>query len=244
MSEPQTVVERLLGSRDALVLDVRRLAAAIDELDSVIVGIAGETRRPAPWQIVADDTRAETTSNATAPNRPEDVNSPAEGELAHAAPLPTGNRPTAKKAAREAMRAPARTETKATPTKAPPRKATRPQKSIRVHVLEMLSAEDREFGLAEIIDRIHAEGIQAHDDAVRSITIKLMKDGKIERPSRGLYRFARRRRAVTPEAPTPSPTQTLTPTSSVAERAPAALSAPPADYTPPLNLGQPWDRRS
>ena len=63
-------------------------------------------------------------------------------------------------------------------------------KSIRVHVLEMLAAEQREMGLAEIIDRVHAAGIRAHDDAVRSITIKLMKDGKVERVGRGHYRLA------------------------------------------------------
>lgn len=65
-------------------------------------------------------------------------------------------------------------------------------KSIRVHVLEMLAAEDRTFGLAEMIDRVHAAGVQAHDDAVRSITIKLMKDGKVERVGRGQYTLARR----------------------------------------------------
>lgn len=97
------------------------------------------------------------------------------------------------------------------------RKATRKApKSIRVHVLEMLGAEDREFGLAEIIDRIHGAGIQAHDDAVRSITIKLMKDGQVERVGRGQYRLARRE----------------------------AAGAGPSDHPPPLNLSQPWDRRS
>ena len=49
----------------------------------------------------------------------------------------------------------------------------------------MLAAESRDFGLAEIIDHVHHAGIQAHDDAVRSITIKLMKDGKVERVGRG-----------------------------------------------------------
>jgi hypothetical protein len=65
-------------------------------------------------------------------------------------------------------------------------------RSIRMHVLDMLAAEDRDFGLAEIIERVHDAGIQAHDDAVRSITIKLMKDGRVERVGRGQYRLARR----------------------------------------------------
>jgi hypothetical protein len=105
----------------------------------------------------------------------------------------------------------------------------------------MLGAENREFGLAEIIERVHAAGIQAHDDAVRSITIKLMKDGRVERVGRGQYRLARRgggTRSTGSAAPEPSATPE-----------PAAPTAPPdpqpepepENYTPPLNLGQPWD---
>jgi hypothetical protein len=67
----------------------------------------------------------------------------------------------------------------------------RATKSIRIHVLEMLTAEDRTFALAEIIDRIHRAGIVAHDDAVRSITVKLLKDGQVERVGRGRYRLVR-----------------------------------------------------
>ena len=101
----------------------------------------------------------------------------------------------AKAPARTAKKAPAKAATKAPAKKAAPRVVARqgePPKSIRVHVLEMLAAETRDFGLAEIIDRIHDAGIQAHDDAVRSITIKLMKDGRVERVGRGQYRLARR----------------------------------------------------
>lgn len=90
----------------------------------------------------------------------------------------------------------ARTPRKATAAKAAPARSRRSSgeapKSIRVHVLEMLAAENREWGLSEIIDRVHEAGIQAHDDAVRSITIKLMKDGRVERVGRGQYRLAQR----------------------------------------------------
>jgi predicted alternative tryptophan synthase beta-subunit len=102
------------------------------------------------------------------------------------------------------------------------RKSPDGTKSIRVHVLEMLGEEQRDYGLAEIIDRIHAAGIKAHDDAVRSITIKLMKNGTVERVGRGQYRLARR---AAPEQSTD----------------PASTEQPvPDSYPPALNLGQPW----
>jgi hypothetical protein len=119
-------------------------------------------------------------------------------------------------------------------------------KSIRVHVLEMLGSEDREFGLAEIIDRIRAEGIQAHDDAVRSITIKLMKDGSVQRVGRGQYRLASRTGIDASAPPTPPAA-----TDPAAETVPAATgrdgdgfpapeNAGAATSPPPLNLSQPW----
>jgi hypothetical protein len=95
----------------------------------------------------------------------------------------------------------------------------------------MLEAEDREFGLAEIIDRIHDAGIQAHDDAVRSITIKLMKDGQVERVGRGQYRLARGAAAsqpAEPEEPVVEPDAEPT------------TQSEPAPYSPPLNLNEPW----
>ncbi len=101
------------------------------------------------------------------------------------------------------------------------------QKSIRILVLEMLEAEDREFGLAEIIDRIHATGVDAHDDAVRSITIKLMKDGRVERVGRGQYRLAGRTDADQPGAP--------------ARHEPGAVSVVTDAPAAPLNLAQAWD---
>jgi hypothetical protein len=64
-------------------------------------------------------------------------------------------------------------------------------KSIRVQVLEILADDDRSFAMTEIIDRIHDAGTTAHDDAVRSITTKLMKDGQVERVGRGQYRLTR-----------------------------------------------------
>lgn len=130
-------------------------------------------------------------------------------------------------------------------------------KSIRVHVLDMLAAEDRDFGLAEMIDNIHAAGIQAHDDAVRSITIKLMKDGQVERVGRGQYRLARRGNpsatgtsapvgpadATTSAEPQPDaePEPALAAQPGQAGNADSAGAAESAEsYTPPLNLGQAW----
>jgi predicted transcriptional regulator of viral defense system len=98
-----------------------------------------------------------------------------------------------------------------------------------VHVLEMLAEEHRDYGLAEIIDRIHAAGIKAHDDAVRSITIKLMKDGSVERVGRGQYRLVRRAAPEQSTSTGPAPT------------GPAPAEQPaPESYPPALNLGQPW----
>ena len=107
------------------------------------------------------------------------------------------------------------------------------QKSIRIHILELLGAEKRDFGMAEIIDRIHAQGVEAHDDAVRSITIKLMKDGTVERVGRGQYRLAEgteRAAGPPPEPPVAEP--------------PSVAPAPPApvrDVTRALNLAHPWN---
>jgi hypothetical protein len=106
------------------------------------------------------------------------------------------------------------------------------QKSIRILVLEMLESEDRDFGLAEIIDRIHAAGVDAHDDAVRSITIKLMKDGRVERVGRGQYRLAG---WVEGERSDHSPTD-------AADSDEAAAPITNEDGGPtPLNLAQSWD---
>ena len=122
-------------------------------------------------------------------------------------------------------------------------------KSIRVHVLEMLAAEERDFGLAEIIDRVHDAGIQAHDDAVRSITIKLMKDGRVERVGRGQYRLARRGgRPATDEPEAETAIETSTGTEGETAEAGSEAAAPAAvtppddtlDYSPPLNLNKPW----
>jgi predicted transcriptional regulator len=110
-----------------------------------------------------------------------------------------------------------------------------PPKSIRIRVLEMLAAEPRDFTMAEIIDRVRDAGIHAHDDAVRSITIKLMKDGSVERVGRGQYRLAR------PEA---GAAVAVIPESFEDELAgddEVAASAESEAYTPPLNLGEPWE---
>lgn len=101
--------------------------------------------------------------------------------------------------------APRRTAARRRPARSVPRvSAGGGGKSIRVHVLEMLESEQRHMGLAEIIDRVHAAGIQAHDDAVRSITVKLMKDGKVERVGRGQYRLASIPASGAPASDTPT----------------------------------------
>jgi hypothetical protein len=144
-----------------------------------------------------------------------------------AASSPTGRKRTrgaAKKAARRSA----------------PRSAGDGSKSIRVHVLEMLATEDRDFGLTEIIGRIHGAGIQAHDDAVRSITIKLMKDGTVERVGRGQYRLARREAspAATASISDETPVGPPSAEASLTETTDASASTPP-----PLNLAQPWTAR-
>jgi hypothetical protein len=127
-----------------------------------------------------------------------------------------------------------------------------PPKSIRIRVLEMLAAEDRDFTLAEIIDRVHDAGIQAHDDAVRSITIKLMKDGSVERVGRGQYRLARPDAVPADAAVAVLPEPIDEQMTGAADDEFAAESAPEPDatpaeersaeaYMPPLNLGEPWE---
>jgi len=191
MATDRTVLEHLLGAREALALEVERLTSAIDELDSVIarVGASQFARGGVPA-----------------------------GDLAAAALQSSASRTTAAKATTRARKSPAKKALRASHADG--------SKSIRVHVLEMLEAENRDFELAEIIDRIHRQGIQAHDDAVRSITIKLMKDGRVERVGRGRYRLARRGAAVEPEAP-PTPAQeSQTPQAFVAPAASAQPAVP------------------
>jgi predicted transcriptional regulator len=119
-----------------------------------------------------------------------------------------------------------------------------PPKSIRIRVLEMLAAEDRDFTLAEIIDRVHDAGIQAHDDAVRSITIKLMKDGSVERVGRGQYRLARPGAAPADAAvavlPEPIDEQVTGEDEFGSESDDEPTESREA-YMPPLNLGEPWE---
>lgn len=201
MTEPRTVLEHLLDGRDALVQDVKRLSVAIDELDSVIARIGGGAQR----QPVGDGDPAGTANTAVSTAGP-----------AHAT----------EKAAKKAPARSARTGPTKKATTSPAAQSAGAPRSIRLHVLDMLDAEDREFGLAEIIDRIHAQGIHAHDDAVRSITIKLMKDGKVERVGRGQYRLARRGAvARTTAADRTEP--------------PAASASAPAEAHAPVELQEP-----
>lgn len=207
MSSDRTVVEHLLDGRRALVLELERLTKAVAELDSVIDRIGGSVAFGDPGLV--DGSRSQPVSGAGSATRS------------------SGTR-TARSAGR-ARKSGAGKRTGA--------ESGNGQKSIRVHVLEMLAAEDRDFGLAEIIDRIHAAGIQAHDDAVRSITIKLMKDGQVERVGRGMYRLAGRPSAANS---TSSPTDAPEPQATQDRQ---AAGTPVDDYVPPLNLNQPWERQ-
>lgn len=230
MSPDRTVLEHLLDGRNALVLEVNRLTAAIDELDSVIGQIGGAVTATVGDASNAVDLRPREPVNS----RPQ-VEATAPSAPSRATTATTGTSTAAKPAGRPRKATPAKPSTsrrKRGTQEAP----AAGQKSIRVHVLEMLAAEDRDFGLAEIIDRIHGQGIQAHDDAVRSITIKLMKDGRVERVGRGLYRLAGRpaRNAPSPSADAASSEQS--------EPTQPEVQAPVANYVPPLNLGQAWER--
>jgi hypothetical protein len=208
MSADRTVLEHLLEGRDALLREIQRLTDAKKELDSVIARI-GDGPDP--------------TADGAAPDGPVTGGAPTSGREPRTR-LGAGT-------SRPAGRTPSRAAAKKASRRAADRSGAAP-KSIRLHVLEMLAAEDREFGLAEIIARIHAEGIPAHDDAVRSITVKLMKDGSVERVGRGHYRLARRPGAATPVSTGPA---------SAAGTSKPEQAAQPAAYPPPLNLAQPWD---
>lgn len=246
MTESRTVLEHLLDGRDALVEDVKRLTVAIDELDSVIARIGGDAlRQPATY----GDRSAAAAAAATTPVDASGLRNSRSPAVQAAQPVSTNGRRSSaprKVSAKAARTAPTR---KAAAVKAPVQAGEAPR-SIRLHVLDMLGAEDRPFGLAEIIDRIHDQGIQAHDDAVRSITIKLMKDGKVERVERGQYRLARRGSDASTTVPTPdetiAPTQT-TPVEAPATtpaQAPARAQSAATGYPSPPNLGVPWSPRT
>lgn len=110
-------------------------------------------------------------------------------------------------------------------------------KSIRTRVLEMLATEERDFSLTEIIERIRAVGIQAHDDAIRSITVKLMRDGHVERVGRGRYRLTRvaENNGVDDIDLDEDRFETDPTVEPVIEP-----TIEPERYTPPLNLTEPW----
>jgi hypothetical protein len=223
MSTDRTVLEHLLDGREALVLEVDRLTTAIEELDAVI-GRVGGTAQFAGTLPDASARSATGRRDGTAVNSGRAGRAPAEVE-------------SGKRSARSRPRSAAkRSAAKRSPGKAGT--GNEPPKSIRIRVLEMLEAEDREFGLTEIIERIRVAGIRAHDDAVRSITVKLMKDGKVERVGRGQYRLSRR-------GPVSGAAMWAT-TSPAAELADgsvrtAAETTGPVGFTPSLNLSQPWE---
>ncbi len=226
MSQPQTVLAHLHEGREELVREVQRLTTAIAELDAVIerVGGAGSgAGLPAPAPV----------PGAVAARRPAET-----GRAARRRAKAPGDPRAARRSAPATPRAAARRS--ASPASAGGPASAAGQKSIRVHVLEMLAAENREFGLAEIIERIHGAGIAAHDDAVRSITIKLMKDGQVERVGRGLYRLtAGAQRAVSRAAD--SGAATAEP--DVAAAAPAEPAGGDPDVAAPsLNLGGQWSQ--
>jgi hypothetical protein len=199
MSPDRTVLDHLLEGREALVQEVDRLTTAINELDAVIGRLGGGASA-----IAADGVPVAAESAARQP-----VN--ASGERVRT------TRPARARSGGRKMATRRSGGRRGVDGDAP--------KSIRVRILEMLAAEDRTFGLAEIIERIHGAGIQAHDDAVRSITIKLMRDGRVERVGRGQYRLTTS--GARPETPEPAPTSEV-----------------PVSYPPPLNLAQPWDAKA
>ncbi len=165
-------LEHLLEARDALVREIDRLTTARDELDSVIDRVS-----------------------ASEPESSAPTGQPVTGRAGTGSPVRRGPSAVVTGRARRPRAAGQR------PVRAPRARSGGDQKSIRIHVLEMLAGEDRDFGMAEIIERIHAQGIQAHDDAVRSITIKLMKDGTVLRVGRGQYRLAGRPASAPPVIP-------------------------------------------
>lgn len=222
MPDSRTVQEHLLDAREALEREVERLTSAIAGLDVVIGQVGGASRPVAP---------------------PSAVNS-ANGKPVNAAAAAEKPARSARASAARGSRGPAKRTTARRPSGSRSSAAAEPPTSIREHVLDMLAAEDRDFGLAEIIDRVHDAGIQAHDDAVRSITIKLMKDGSVERVGRGQYRLARRAPRGGTEGSTAANNGAAAATvdgQPSESRAPETPGPEPEDYTPPLDLGQPWE---
>jgi hypothetical protein len=226
MAQARTALDHLLDARAVLVDEAQRLAASLADLESLIGSMGGADR--------LDD--ADGTSHGSNPVK-----------AAAVASARTATRSTARKSVSR------RSATRRPPTRSAG--SGEAPKSIRVHVLEMLAADNRDFSLAEIIDQVHDAGIQAHDDAVRSITIKLMKDGRVERVGRGQYRLARRGGANRPadeasveapvdETPAESTAVESTAVDSSAESTEEPTAAGPPDgtldYSPPLNLNEPW----
>ena len=209
MSAEPTVLDHLHDGRDALAREITRLTTALADLDAVIASLGG-----GPSVNGTDETTVDAIRSALAENGTGVAVPPAGGPVAP--PVVGHTRPRSRPTARRDAGA---------------------GRSIRTRVLDMLAEQDRPFPLAEIIDRIRADGVRAHDDAVRSITVKLMKDGKVERVGRGQYRLAgTARNDVTGQDATgrgaPETTQPED-----GDTSPAETDQPP---TPPLNLAAPW----
>lgn len=214
MSAEPTVLDHLHDGRDALAREITRLTTALADLDAVIATLGGT-----PSDNSGDETTVDAIRSALADNGTGAADPAAGGPVAP--PVVGQTRPRNRPAAAKNAGA---------------------GRSIRTRVLDMLAEQDRPFALAEIIDRIRADGVRAHDDAVRSITVKLMKDGRVERVGRGQYRLAAaaRRTSNRRDATGQDATEQSGAPESTGSETTAGSEESDLPPTPPLNLAAPW----
>lgn len=196
MSTERTALEHLSEGREALDREICRLTAALADLDVLIDQLSN---RSTVDGAAPDGFRSEAFHTVLSEEFGNRRTSAETESTARTGPVPPP----------VVTRDPARNGSRAQPPNGEPR-------SIRLRILDMLGEQDRAYPLSEIIERIHTDGIAAHDDAIRSITIKLMKEGMVERVGRGRYQLA------------------------ASQRKPPGEPANPAIQTPPLNLSAPW----
>lgn len=93
--------------------------------------------------------------------------------------------------------------------------------SVREAILQVLTSEDRTFSMAEIIATVKSYGTKAQDDTIRSIIIKRMNVGEVERAGRGHYRLPRPENTESPAVTGLSVSETTTSTDGGEDHDPA-----------------------
>jgi len=82
-----------------------------------------------------------------------------------------------------------------------------PNMTVREAITRTVASRAGNFSMKQLIDGVHAQGLAVQDDAVRSIAIKMLRSGHLERPGRGVYSAASPTSTEGPTADTVEPSE-------------------------------------